>query len=102
MLNKKLTDQQKEKITALVNQQIKNNLVVTKQQMTYQEAIKSGALGFFKEKYPLEVNVYSIGDFSREICAGPHVQRTGELGKFKIISEKSSGAGIRRIKAILE
>ena len=70
--------------------------------MSYEQAIKSGALAFFKEKYPPRVSVYSIGNFSKEICAGPHVKRTSELGHFKIIKEESSGAGVRRIRAILE
>ena len=70
--------------------------------MSLEEALKSGASAFFKEKYPKKVTVYSIDNFSREICAGPHTERTSELGHFKIIKEKSSGAGIRRIRAILE
>ena len=98
----KLTEQQKKEIADLVNQQIKNNLSVTMKEMSYSAAAESGALAFFKEKYPTVVKVYSIGQFSKEICAGPHTLRTSELGKFKIISEKSSGAGVRRIKAVLE
>jgi alanyl-tRNA synthetase len=75
--------------------------------MRYEEAIKSGALAFFKEKYPEIVSVYSIRDssgqvFSKEICAGPHVKRTSELGHFQIIKEESAGAGIRRIRAVLK
>ena len=70
--------------------------------MLYEEALKSGALAFFKEKYPERVSVYSIGNFSKEICAGPHANHTGELGHFKITKEESSGAGTRRIRAILE
>jgi len=70
--------------------------------MSYEEAIKGGALAFFKEKYPSVVTVYSIGDISKEICAGPHAKRTSELGLFRIIKEESSGAGVRRIRAILE
>jgi alanyl-tRNA synthetase len=64
--------------------------------------VKEGATAFFKEKYPPIVSVYSVGKFSKEICAGPHVKRTSELGKFKIKKEESSSAGVRRIKAILE
>ncbi|MCD6528381.1 alanine--tRNA ligase [bacterium] len=98
----KMTKEEIKKVEDLVNQKIKEDLEVKKTEMSYEEAIKSGALAFFKEKYPERVTVYSIGDFSKEICAGPHVQRTSELGHFKIIKEESSGAGIRRIKAILE
>ena len=98
----KLTAQELEQIEGLVNQKIKENLEVSKEETDYQQALKSGALAFFKEKYPEKVSVYSVNDFSREICAGPHVRRTGQLGLFKIIKEESSGAGVRRIRAILE
>ena len=98
----KMTAEEIKKIEDLVNQKIKEDLVVKKEEMRYEEAIKSGALAFFKEKYPEIVKVYSIGNFSKEICAGPHINRTSELGKFKIVKEESSGAGIRRIRAILE
>ncbi|MGB9743129.1 MAG: alanine--tRNA ligase [Minisyncoccales bacterium] len=98
----KLSAEEIKKTEELVNQKIKENLEVKKEEMAFPEALKTGALAFFKEKYPAIVNVYSIGDFSKEICAGPHVQRTGELGHFKIIKEESAGAGIRRIRAILE
>ncbi len=99
---KKLTKEEIEKVEALVNEKIKEDLEVKREEMDYQEAIKSGALAFFKEKYPQRVTVYSIGDFSKEICAGPHVKKTSELGTFKIVKEESCGAGVRRIKAILE
>jgi len=99
---KKLTKEEIKRIEDLVNQKIKENLEVKKEEMFLKEALESGALAFFKEKYPEKVTVYSIGDFSKEICAGPHVERTGELGHFKIIKEESAGSGIRRIKAILE
>lgn len=98
----KLTEEQKQQVEELVNKKIKGDLSVSQETMPYESAIKSGALAFFKEKYPPSVSVYSIGDFSREVCGGPHVGHTGELGHFKIISEKSSSAGIRRIKATLE
>ncbi len=97
----KMTAEEIKKIEDLVNQKIKEDLVVKKEEMRYEEAIKSGALAFFKERYPEIVKVYSIGNFSKEICAGPHINRTSELGKFKIVKEESSGAGIRRIRAIL-
>ncbi len=103
----KMTEQELKKVEGIVNQKIKEDLEVKKEEMSYKEAIKSGALAFaFKRAVsgwrPERVNVYSIGGFSKEICAGPHVKRTSKLGKFKIIKEKSSGAGIRRIRAILK
>ena len=70
--------------------------------MTPNEAKKSGAQGIFDDKYADKVSVYSAGNFSKEICAGPHVENTSTLGTFKIIKEESSAAGVRRIKAILE
>ena len=97
----KVTAEGLKKVEDLINQKIAENLSIKKDIMSYQNAIDSGALAFFKEKYPVEVNVYSIDSFSREICAGPHADKTGDLGHFKIIKEQSSGAGIRRIKAIL-
>ena len=66
------------------------------------DAKKQGAHGTFENKYGSVVKVYSIGDFSKEICGGPHVKNTNELGKFKILKEESSSAGVRRIKAVLE
>jgi len=98
----KMTEEELKKVEAIINQKIKEDLEVKKTEMPYQGAIKSGALAFFKEKYPEVVTVYSIGVFSKEICAGPHVKKTSELGRFKIIKEESSGAGVRRIRAILE
>ncbi len=100
--HRKLSPEELKKVEDIVNQKIKEDLSVTMEKMPLEEAIKSGALAFFKEKYPEIVKVYSIGDFSREICAGPHVKSTGELGIFKIIKEQSSGAGVRRIRAILK
>jgi len=98
----KLTEEQIKKVEEIVNQKIKEDLEVKKEIMSLEDAIKSGALAFFKEKYPKVVSVYSIGNFSKEICGGPHVKRTSELGEFKIIKEESSGAGVRRIRAILK
>ncbi|MBU2634961.1 alanine--tRNA ligase [Patescibacteria group bacterium] len=98
----KMTEQEINKVEEIVNQEIKQDLEVKKEEMNYKDAIDSGALAFFREKYPEKVSVYSMGEFSKEICAGPHVKRTSELGKFKIIKEESSGAGIRRLRAILE
>lgn len=98
----KLIDEEKKKIEELVNQKIQEDLPVSFKEMPHEEAAKSGALAFFKEKYPDIVKVYSVGDYSKEICGGPHVEHTNQIGKFKILSEKSSSAGIRRIKATVE
>ena len=70
--------------------------------MSLKKAKEEGALGIFNKKYGKKVFVYQIGNFSKEICSGPHVKNTRELGKFKIIKEESSSSGVRRIKAILE
>jgi len=97
----KMIEEEIKKVEEMVNEKIKEDLEVKKEEMKYEEAIKTGALAFFKEKYPEKVSVYSIGDFSKEICAGPHVKRTSELGTFKITKEESSSAGVRRIRATL-
>jgi alanyl-tRNA synthetase len=99
--DRKLTEEEIKKVEDLVNQKIKEDLEVKKEEMSLEEALKSGALAFFKEKYPERVTVYTIGNFSKEICAGPHVKRTSELGNFKIKKEETAGTGIRRIYAIL-
>ena len=98
----KLTPEEKQQVEDLVNKWIQEGLPVTKQEMTKEEALKSGAECMFIEKYPDIVTVYSIGDISKELCGGPHVKNTKELGKFKIKKEESSSSGVRRIKAILE
>ena len=97
----KLTDEEKKDVEELVNKWIQDAIPVTKQEMSKEEAIKSGAECMFIEKYPDIVTVYSIGDVSKELCGGPHVNNTSELGRFKIKKEESSSSGIRRIKAIL-
>ena len=99
---KKLTSEQIEKVEKIVNEKIKENLPVKVEEMKLERAIESGALGFFRAKYPEIVKVYSIGSYSKEICAGPHVSHTKELGEFKIIKEEASSAGVRRIKAVLK
>jgi alanyl-tRNA synthetase len=99
--DRKLTEEEIKKVEDLVNQKIREDLEVKREEMNLEDALKSGALAFFKEKYPERVTVYTIGNFSKEICAGPHVKRTSELGKFKIKKEESAGKGIRRIYAIL-
>ena len=98
----KLTDEEKIKVEELVNKWIKDGLDVTVKEMKKEEAIKSGAECMFIEKYPDIVTVYSIGDVSQELCGGPHVKNTSEIGKFKIVKEEASSAGVRRIKAIIE
>jgi len=98
----KMTPEQVEKVEKIVNEKIAEDLSVTMEEMTLEEAKKSGAMGVFESKYGEKVKVYSIGQFSNEICGGPHVTHTGILGHFKIQKEESSSAGVRRIKAILE
>ena len=98
----KLTDEEKKKAEDLVNEWIKAGLDVTVTEMSKEEAIKSGAECMFIERYPDTVTVYSIGDVSKELCGGPHVKNTNELGIFEIVKEEASSAGVRRIKAILK
>ena len=98
----KLSDEEKQKTEDLVNEWISEGLDVRAQEMAKEDAIKSGAECMFIEKYPDIVTVYSIGDVSKELCGGPHVKNTSELGHFKIKKEEASSAGVRRIKAILE
>ena len=98
----KLTDDEKKQTEDLVNKWIEEGLNVTVTEMKKEDAIKSGAECMFIEKYPDQVTVYSIGNISKELCGGPHVKNTSELGKFIIKKEEASSAGIRRIKAILE
>ena len=98
----KLTDEEKTQVENLVNKWIKEDLVVTKEEMSKEEALKSGAECMFIDRYPDIVTVYSIGDVSKELCGGPHVKNTKELGHFRILKEEASSAGIRRIKAVLE
>ncbi len=99
--DKKLTEEQIKEIEKIVNEQIKKNLPVSCKEMPYGDAVKSGALSYFRERYPPIVKVYSVGDFSKEICTGPHVTNTKDMGKFKIVKEESVSAGVRRIKAEL-
>ena len=99
----KLSDEEKQKTENLVNEWIKDELKVTVEEMSKEDAIKSGAECMFIEKYPDIVTVYTIGNnISKELCGGPHVKNTKELGHFKIVKEEASSAGVRRIKAILE
>jgi len=98
----KLTDEEKTKTEELVNKWINDGIDVTSTEMSKEEAINSGAECMFIEKYPDVVTVYSIGDISKELCGGPHVKNTSEIGSFKIKKEEASSAGVRRIKAVIE
>ncbi len=97
----KVTKEELDEVERIVNEQIQKDLPVTCEEMSYDDAKKSGAIGLFENKYGDKVKVYTIGDFSKEICGGPHVEHTGVLGTFKITKEEASSAGVRRIKAIL-
>ena len=97
----KMTKEEIQKVEDLVNEQIKRDLQVKCEEMSYEDAKKSGAIGLFTDKYGDKVKVYTIGDFSKEICGGPHVTHTGDMGTFKIKKEESSSSGVRRIKAVL-
>ena len=98
----KMTDEEKKQTEDLVNKWIKDDILVEKLEMSKDEAIESGAECTFIDRYPDLVTVYKIGDVSMELCGGPHVSHTGELGHFKIKKEEASSAGVRRIKAILQ
>ncbi len=117
--DKKMTKEEIKKVGDLVNERIRQDIPVEMKEMTVEEAKKGGALGVFDSKYGERVKVYTVSDpsisldseldsrsswppFSREICGGPHAKRTGELGKFRIVKEEASSAGVRRIKAVLE
>jgi len=100
--SRKLTEEEIQKVDNIVNQQINEGLKVTREEMPLEKALKSGAQSEFGMKYPNVVSVYSVSNFSKEICTGPHVKNTKDIGHFKIIKEESSAAGIRRIKAVVE
>jgi len=96
-----MTKEQIQKVEDIVNEQIKNDIPVTMEIMSLDDAKKSGARALFGEKYESTVKVYTIGSFSKEVCGGPHVERTGSIGTFKIQKEQSSSAGVRRIRAVI-
>ena len=98
----KMTDEEKQKVEELVNKWIQDGIDVKCEEMPKEEAVKSGAECMFIEKYPDIVTVYTIGNVSKELCGGPHVKNTSQLGHFKIKKEEASSSGVRRIKAILE
>ncbi|MDP3724394.1 MAG: alanine--tRNA ligase-related protein, partial [bacterium] len=99
--DKAMTDEEVRRVEEIVNQKIKKDLQVTSEKMTVEEAKKAGAIGLFPEKYDKRVTVYSIGDYSKEMCGGPHVSHTGEIGRVKIIKEEPLGSSLRRIRAVL-
>jgi alanyl-tRNA synthetase len=98
----KLAPEQLAEVESIVNEQIRRDLPVSVETMPLDQALQSGALAFFGEKYGDLVKVYSIGDFSREVCGGPHVEHTGDLGRFKITKQEPVGQGVRRVRAVLE
>jgi len=100
--DRKLTDEEVKAVEDLVNEQIKKALPVKRIETTLNEAIKMRSQAVFEQKYGEKVSVYSIGDFSTELCSGPHVKNTRELGRFKIIKEEGISAGVRRIRAALK
>lgn len=96
--SRKLTDEEVKSVEDLVNGAVQKSMAVSYQELPIEEAKKTGALFFFKEKYPETVKVYSAGDFSKEFCGGPHVTNTSKVGKFKIAKQEAVGAGVRRIR----
>jgi alanyl-tRNA synthetase len=100
--NAPMTGEELSRVEAIVNEQIQRDLPVSVAVMDLDAAMASGAIALFGEKYESQVKVYTIGDFSKEVCGGPHVERTGGLGAFRIQKEQSSSAGVRRIRAVLE
>jgi alanyl-tRNA synthetase len=100
--DRKLTDQEIKDVEKIVNGKINEALPVKRIETTLDEAIRMGSQAVFEQKYKEKISVYSIGDFSMELCSGPHVENTGELGRFKIIKEEGISAGVRRIRAVLE
>lgn len=98
----KMTPEEIKRVEDIVNEQIKRDLKMTWREMSLDEARAEGAIGLFEGKYGEKVKVYTLGDYSKEICGGPHVESTGSMGTFKIAKEEAVAAGVRRIKAVLE
>ena len=98
----KMTEEERTAVTDMVNRIIEADMEITVEEMLLEQAQELGAIGLFRSKYGDMVKVYRIGDFSIEICGGPHMERTGTLGRFRIVKEKSSSSGVRRIRAVLE
>jgi len=99
--DQKLTPEQLKQVEDLVNEAIKKKIPVTREEMPIEEAKRQGATALFTGKYGEKVSVYTAGEFSKEVCTGPHVANTAELGHFRILKEESVAAGVRRIKAIV-
>lgn len=99
--SQKMTPEEVDRVEKIVNEQIAADLPVTMRTESLDDAIADGAFAFFNERYEENVKVYSVGEFSKEVCGGPHVSNTGTLGKFRITKEQSSSAGVRRIRAVL-
>ena len=97
-----MSPEQIREVEEIVNEQIRRDLPVHFETMSLQEAKERGAIALFGERYEEQVKVYFAGDFSAEVCGGPHVEHTGELGSFRIVKEQSSSAGVRRIRAVVE
>ena len=97
----KMTPEQIAEVETIVNEQIDKDLPIEMHVMTLEEAKGKGAMALFSNKYEEQVKVYTIGEFSMEVCGGPHAKATQELGRFKIKKEESSSAGVRRIRAVL-
>jgi alanyl-tRNA synthetase len=98
----RLTDAQLSQVEDIVNQQVALDLPVSMEMTSLDQARAAGALAFFGEKYGDQVKVYAIGAFSKEVCGGPHVTHTGEMGHFKITKQEAVGHGVRRVRAVLE
>jgi alanyl-tRNA synthetase len=98
----KLSDEQLQQVQQIVNEQIGRDVPVSCETMALDQALAAGALAFFGEKYGEQVKVYTIDGFSKEVCGGPHVTHTGELGSFTIVKQEAVGQGVRRIRAVLE
>lgn len=98
----KMTPEELARVEAIVNEKIKADLPITMKTTTLEAARAEGALAFFGDRYDEVVKMYSIGEYSKEVCGGPHVDHTAELGTFRIVKEQSSSQGVRRIKAVLE
>ena len=101
--SRKMTDEEKEQVEEIVNEKIGAGLAVTHEDISHEKAKERGAIGAFEDKYGDVVRVYSVGDYSKECCAGPHIENTNEIdGKFRIVKEESVSSGVRRVKAVIE
>jgi alanyl-tRNA synthetase len=98
---RKVSEEELRRVEEIVNEKIREDLPVTREEMPFEEAVASGALAFARGTYPKIVSVYRVGDFSQEVCGGPHVRHTAEVGAFRIVKEEASAAGVRRIRAVV-